>query len=219
MARVAVVAWAVGCARRRRRGPDARASPSRWRRRLVGHVSSLGLALFSAPVSAITYLCSTLYYSLAVGHAAVEAGGGFEALIGVGYMLGPCCCVAFDAPGSVAVGTGEVQRPRWRSGLGRRVWPGALCASGRTRGAARPSFVSAGSRDRVRAVARFFSVSAVLAAARKGASGGRTFVAAFAGNCCLRSSAGYSTRRRTSADSAARASDAARELNVDLALR
>jgi hypothetical protein len=26
---------------------------------------------------------------MAVGHAAVDAGGGFEALIGVGYCLGP----------------------------------------------------------------------------------------------------------------------------------
>lgn len=47
----------------------------------------LGLALFGAGLG-VTYFCS-IYYSLAVGHAAVEAGGGFEALIGVGYMLGP----------------------------------------------------------------------------------------------------------------------------------
>ena len=46
-----------------------------------------GLALFGAGLG-ITYFCS-IYYSLAVGHAAVDAGGGFEALIGVGYMLGP----------------------------------------------------------------------------------------------------------------------------------
>ncbi len=47
----------------------------------------VGLALFGAGLG-ITYFCS-LYYALAVGHAAVDAGGGFEALIGVGYMLGP----------------------------------------------------------------------------------------------------------------------------------
>jgi hypothetical protein len=47
----------------------------------------VGLALFGAGLG-VTYFCS-LYYALAVGHAAVDAGGGFEALIGVGYMLGP----------------------------------------------------------------------------------------------------------------------------------
>jgi hypothetical protein len=47
----------------------------------------LGLALFGVGLG-VTYFCA-IYYSLAVGHAAVEAGGGFEALIGVGYLLGP----------------------------------------------------------------------------------------------------------------------------------
>jgi hypothetical protein len=36
----------------------------------------------------LTYYAA-LYYALAVGHAEVEAGGSFEALIGAGYFLGP----------------------------------------------------------------------------------------------------------------------------------
>jgi hypothetical protein len=46
-----------------------------------------GLALFGAGM-ALTYYAA-LYYSLAVGHGAVDAGGNFEALIGLGYCLGP----------------------------------------------------------------------------------------------------------------------------------
>jgi hypothetical protein len=47
----------------------------------------LGLALFGVGMG-LTYFCA-IYYTLAVGHGAVDAGGGFEALIGVGYVLGP----------------------------------------------------------------------------------------------------------------------------------
>lgn len=47
----------------------------------------LGLVLFGTGMG-ITY-CVTLYYSLSVGHGAVEAGGGFEALVGLGYVFGP----------------------------------------------------------------------------------------------------------------------------------
>jgi hypothetical protein len=47
----------------------------------------LGLALFGAGM-ALTYYAA-LYYALAVGHGAVDAGGNFEALIGLGYGLGP----------------------------------------------------------------------------------------------------------------------------------
>ena len=46
-----------------------------------------GLLLFGTGTGLIYY--SALYYSLAVGHAQVEAGGNFEALIGLGYCLGP----------------------------------------------------------------------------------------------------------------------------------
>lgn len=46
-----------------------------------------GLALFGVGMG-ITYYAS-IYYSLSVGHAAVDAGGDFEALVGLGYVLGP----------------------------------------------------------------------------------------------------------------------------------
>ncbi|HEY0710920.1 MAG TPA: hypothetical protein VGG33_29225 [Polyangia bacterium] len=52
---------------------------------LVGVIA--GLLIFGAGTG-LTYYAA-IYYSLAVGHAAVDAGGGFEALIGVGYCAGP----------------------------------------------------------------------------------------------------------------------------------
>lgn len=56
---------------------------------LAGSLSLVvaGLVLFGAGM-ALTYY-SALYYSLAVGHGAVDAGGSFEALIGLGYCIGP----------------------------------------------------------------------------------------------------------------------------------
>jgi hypothetical protein len=60
----------------------------------------LGLALFGMGMG-LTY-CATLYYSLTVGHGAVDAGGGFEALVGVGYVMGPLVGLAGQA---VAAGT------------------------------------------------------------------------------------------------------------------
>jgi hypothetical protein len=44
----------------------------------------------------LTYYAS-LYYSMAVGHGAVEAGGAFEALIGLGYCVGPLLGIAGNA--------------------------------------------------------------------------------------------------------------------------
>jgi hypothetical protein len=46
-----------------------------------------GLLIFGVGTG-LTYYAA-LYYSLVVGHAGVDAGGGFEALIGVGYCAGP----------------------------------------------------------------------------------------------------------------------------------
>jgi hypothetical protein len=46
-----------------------------------------GLLLYGAGMG-LTYYAA-LYYSMAVGHAAVDAGGNFEALIGLGYLVGP----------------------------------------------------------------------------------------------------------------------------------
>jgi hypothetical protein len=60
---------------------------------LVGIV--IGLLLYGTGMG-LTYYAS-LYYAMAVGHAAVEAGGNFEALIGVGYCVGPLLGVAGHA--------------------------------------------------------------------------------------------------------------------------
>ena len=46
-----------------------------------------GLVVFGVGMG-LTYYAA-LYYALAVGHAAVDAGGTFEALIGLGYCVGP----------------------------------------------------------------------------------------------------------------------------------
>jgi hypothetical protein len=76
----------------------------------------VGLVLLGVGM-ALTYYAS-LYYSLTVGHAAVEAGGSFEALIGVGYMLVPLLGLAGHAlPGAAADGPGTVLLA-WLIGLG-----------------------------------------------------------------------------------------------------
>ena len=48
---------------------------------------AVGLVVFGVGMG-LTYYAA-LYYSLSVGHAAVDAGGTFEALIGFGYFAGP----------------------------------------------------------------------------------------------------------------------------------
>jgi hypothetical protein len=55
----------------------------------------VGLFLFGVGMG-LTYY-ATLYYSLAVGHGEVDAGGGFEALVGLGYVLGPLVGLAGHA--------------------------------------------------------------------------------------------------------------------------
>jgi len=50
-------------------------------------VLSVGLLVFGVGMG-LTYYAA-IYYSLSVGHAAVDAGGTFEALIGFGYFAGP----------------------------------------------------------------------------------------------------------------------------------
>lgn len=52
----------------------------------------IGLAAFGTGMSA-TY-CSALYYAMEVGNAQVDAGGTHEALIGIGYTLGPAAILA-----------------------------------------------------------------------------------------------------------------------------
>src|SRR6185503_264722 len=54
-----------------------------------------GLAVFGLGMG-LTYYAS-LYYALAVGRAGVDAGGNFEALIGIGYLGGPLVGVAARA--------------------------------------------------------------------------------------------------------------------------
>jgi hypothetical protein len=57
----------------------------------------VGLALFGVGAG-LTY-CLALYYALAVGKGAVDAGGGFEALIGLGYLAGPLLGLAGRSAG------------------------------------------------------------------------------------------------------------------------
>jgi hypothetical protein len=47
----------------------------------------IGLVVFGVGMGLLYY--AALYYSLTVGHAAVDAGGKFEALVGVGSSIGP----------------------------------------------------------------------------------------------------------------------------------
>jgi hypothetical protein len=54
-----------------------------------------GLLVYGAGMG-LTYYAS-LYYSMAVGHGAVDAGGTFEALIGLGYCVGPLLGIAGHA--------------------------------------------------------------------------------------------------------------------------
>jgi hypothetical protein len=54
-----------------------------------------GLALFGSGMGLIYY--SAIYYTMAIGHAAVDASGSFEALIGLGYCLGPLLGLAGHA--------------------------------------------------------------------------------------------------------------------------
>ena len=68
-----------------------------------------GLVLFGAGMG-ITYYAA-LYYALAVGHAAVDAGGTFEALIGLGYCVGPLLGLC----GQLAPGAAAPARPPWPS--------------------------------------------------------------------------------------------------------
>ncbi len=56
----------------------------------------------------LTYHAS-LYYAMAVGRGAVDASGAFEALIGVGYCLGPLLGIAgYAVAGPARAGTATV---------------------------------------------------------------------------------------------------------------
>jgi MFS family permease len=47
----------------------------------------IGLAIFGAGIGIVYY--AAIYYAMTVGHAEVDAGGTHEALIGMGYAVGP----------------------------------------------------------------------------------------------------------------------------------
>jgi len=55
----------------------------------AGSVQSLMLALVAFGAGHAVLYYASLYYAMSVGHAEVDAGGHFEALIGVGYISGP----------------------------------------------------------------------------------------------------------------------------------
>jgi hypothetical protein len=63
-----------------------------------------GLALFGVGLGIIYY--AALYYAMSVGKAEVEAGGTHEALIGVGYTVGPIAGIAGLTAGSAIRRTG-----------------------------------------------------------------------------------------------------------------
>ncbi len=64
---------------------------------------ALGLAAFGAGHGLLYY--AALYYAMAVGSAGVEAAGVFEALIGVGYVIGPSVALLAGDRAEVLVGT------------------------------------------------------------------------------------------------------------------
>jgi hypothetical protein len=66
----------------------------------------VGLVLFGAGMG-ITYYAA-LYYALAVGRAAVDAGGTFEALIGLGYCVGPLLGTAGHLAAGARAGSATV---------------------------------------------------------------------------------------------------------------
>lgn len=61
-----------------------------------------GLAVFGAGMGMI--YCGAIYYAMEVGKAQVDAGGTHEALIGVGFTIGPACGLAAQA----AMGAGWI---------------------------------------------------------------------------------------------------------------
>ncbi len=67
----------------------------------------VGLAAFGIGHGILYY--ASLYYAMAVGSAAVDAGGVFEALIGVGYVIGPLAALAagMSATGAGSDGQGQ----------------------------------------------------------------------------------------------------------------
>ena len=95
----------------------------------------------------LTYYAA-LYYSLSVGHAAVDAGGAFEALIGFGYFAGPLIGLAARAAATPAHATSATVGLAWlvAAGCGGR----ARALSGRPPRAPALTAVNAGGGRRAR---------------------------------------------------------------------
>lgn len=93
-----------------------------------------GLLVYGAGMG-LTYYAS-LYYAMAVGQGAIDAGGNFEALIGVGYCLGPLL-------GLAGHGAGGSQR-----GPAATVVLTCMLAAVAARGVARPYFQARSGRRR-----------------------------------------------------------------------
>ena len=74
-------------------------------------VLAAGLLLFGVGMG-LTYYAA-IYYSLSVGHAAVDAGGNFEALIGAGYFAGPVIGLGAGAISSPAHATSATVALVW----------------------------------------------------------------------------------------------------------
>lgn len=68
----------------------------------VAGISAILLGLAAFGIGMATIYSGALYYAMEVGRAEVQAGGIHEALIGIGYTVGPLCGLA--AAGSVAAG-------------------------------------------------------------------------------------------------------------------
>ncbi len=83
-----------------------------------------GLLVYGAGMG-LTYYVS-LYYSMAIGHGAVDAGGNFEALIGVGYCVGPLLGIVGQVVAGPARGDAATVALTW------------LCAALAARGIVRP---------------------------------------------------------------------------------
>jgi len=83
-----------------------------------------GLLIYGAGMG-LTYYTS-LYYSMAIGHGAVDAGGNFEALIGVGYCVGPLLGIVGQVAAGPARGDAATVALTW------------LCTAIAARGVVRP---------------------------------------------------------------------------------
>jgi hypothetical protein len=84
----------------------------------------MGLLLFGAGTG-LTYYAA-LYYTLAVGHAAVDAGGNFEALIGLGYLAGPLLGLGGQVLGDVLAGAGGKAVETSRTATVALTWAAAV---------------------------------------------------------------------------------------------